>query len=196
MVKRFYNFPVTDSGYGITRFISSQTKIPNIHGEKLIKLSSDSIQNNNSITTPIGYIAGDNLWFETNNLEGNHWYQIDFLSFYPEIKGYFLSMSPQHFRKKWYLFAGDDENSLDIVHVGGFETMPEVSNCTCDLDTPVKARVFRILTNSTRFDDAWILALGSIEFFGKIQWPFCSTIHIHNNFSIMFHLLLISVFFT
>ena len=197
MGKRFYNLPATNSGFGITRFISKQTKIQNIHGEKLVKLSSDSIQNTSSLTVPIGYAeTNKNHWFETDISMTNHWYQIDFLSFYPEITGYFLSMKSEHFRKKWYLFAGDDESSLDIVHVGGFEETPEVSNCTCDLDHPVRARIFRIFTNSTRFDGAWILALGALEFYGKIQWPYCSTIHLQNKFSMLFHLLLISVFFT
>ena len=189
---RTYKISLSDNYFnGITRFISKHTKTKDIYRNHFIDISYDSLASYASVTAPIGFVEPEKeSYFNSLSDHQEHWYQIDFFSFHPEINAFTTSMRSAHYREHMYLMAGNDEHSLTIVHDENMKRGTE-SNHAFILKTPVSARFFRIFVNTSRFDNLWDLSIADLEFFGKFQWPSCETLPVSLNIRLFFHFLIV-----
>ena len=171
---RKYYFPIVDkSDNAILRWLSRVTKTKNLHGNRLITLRSDSLYQKRSLTAPIGYIEnGLETYFESNNSETEHWYQIDFLSFHVGVTGYTLRMRVDHYHPEWWLLGSQDNIEWKIIDHQTMQAIPQINYNTFTLKQSVEYRSYRLKVNSNCFNETlgWQLLLGSIEFFGYITY--------------------------
>lgn len=158
---------------GILRWISRSLGVPNINGEGLIKVTADDLEEGNGLTGPIGYwTSKENFYWASNSSQTEHWYQVDFKFFDVFIESYTIRMSQEHYHPLWTILASNDTKSelWTTAHQQELNEKPKNNYNTYKFDNPVKARYFRMSTNSKRFDNFWTLSIGYLEFFGKIKW--------------------------
>ena len=171
MLKRNISVPPSNGSInGIFRYLSKVSRTPNLHGSSLIRISYDSFVDTTSYTYPIGYEESDkNSFFVSSGSSGEHWYQIDLLSFRITIVAYTYQAEPIHYPKTWQILASDDGVNWEIINEPTLSIKPEKNRNTFYLKEPKTTRILRMRTNSRRFDDAWDLTIKYLDIFGYVR---------------------------
>ena len=183
MPTQYINIPLVNKSYdGALRWLSNKTQIPDLHGSEVIRISSDSIRDDTSLTSPIGYhqpekadyfVSGDDNHSINDDGEEpihEHWYLIDLLSFQISLTGYTITREPQHYNKNWILQTSNDCENFITVDNQTMLNEPKKWEFTSKLETPVNARCVKLWTNSYRFDNESTLSLTKMDLFGRLRW--------------------------
>ena len=171
MVYKIRNFPLSDDyEKGIVRWISRKTKIDDINGEGIIKITADSVSDG-SLSGPIGFY-NDIRWWMSNISADEHWYQINFLSYTVYFTGYSLSMSPEHYNKKWKILVSDGDEDWQILDEQEMNEIPSSKTNGFICKYPKKGKILRIVDDGPNHLGLNRLTLGAIDVFGEIKWDF------------------------
>ena len=156
---------------GIMRWISRKTKIDDISGKGLIKLSVD---NTRSISGPpsqlIGYNPTNYGWWATDDFVGTHYYMIDFLSFDVFVDGYSTTCSANDVMRDLYVYGSIDFDNWVLMDQRSFNENPSTGKLFNNCLNPMKARYVAFVTNSTNFQKQNSFALNSLDLYGTIKW--------------------------
>ena len=172
MPNKNISIPKNDNINGILRWISKDTKKQDLHGASLVKISYDSLLNNEvSFKSPIGYNETNKLsYFASNTNEGKHWYQIDMQSFHITLTDYLYAAGEEHYQYEWKLLYSNNGEQWDVADDREFKEEVTTTMNFFKLKNPVTGRYFKLEVNSKRRDDAWDLSIASLEFYGILHY--------------------------
>ena len=131
----------------------------------IVKINASSV--NGDINTPVvKRDLGSCYWYSNN--ENGSWYEVDFLKNKFYLEGYFIRAHPQDYFANWQVLGSYDGENYDVVDEVSNYTRPSSFDNYFKCKYPKQRRIFKILTNGTRFYGNYTFYLYRLEFYGRL----------------------------